>query len=310
MSFLEESRGLGVFGRARRFIHKPGNEQMRSILVRWAQVFPGVPLPMRLPTGLWWLAEKDFLGIAILSEGFEPIERAFVERFLRPGMTVLDVGAHHGFYTLLASRAVGRAGRVLAFEPSPRERKRLNTHMRINRVRNVEVESRAVGEELGTAELYLVCGTETGCNSLRKPNVEQDTVKVTVPVERLDRVLEEHGIAQVDFVKLDVEGAELSVLKGAPELLSRRPRPVFLAEVQDIRTQPWGYRALDIVRHLETLGFRWFRTVPGGGLEPMDLEHADYDGNFVAVPNEKVVSIERLMSDSWQSSPDTRVPVI
>ena len=62
----------------------------------------------------------------------------------------------------------------------------------------------------------------------------------------------------MDFIKLDVEGAELDVLKGADLLLNRRPRPVILAEVQDVRTQPWGYRARDI-QHLSHKGYKWFR---------------------------------------------------
>jgi FkbM family methyltransferase len=58
----------------------------------------------------------------------------------------LDIGAHHGLYTLLASRRVGRRGMVVAFEPSPRERRRLAKHLRVNRCANVEVEACAVGD--------------------------------------------------------------------------------------------------------------------------------------------------------------------
>jgi FkbM family methyltransferase len=63
-----------------------------------------------------------------------------VERFLKPNMTVLDIGTHHGFYSLLASYKVGATGQVIAFEPSPRERRRLLWHLRLNRKKNVLVE--------------------------------------------------------------------------------------------------------------------------------------------------------------------------
>jgi len=69
-----------------------------------------------------------------------------------------------------------------------------------------------------------------------------------VRVETLDDVLWRLQVNAVDFIKLDAEGAELGVLQGARELLRGASRPVILAEVQDLRTQPWGYRARDIVR--------------------------------------------------------------
>jgi FkbM family methyltransferase len=290
-------RGLG---RALRFLGKPAREKARSVFFRWIRVVPGIPVPVRLQGGGWWLAQDDFLSKALFYDGFENAERSFAEHFLHPAMTVLDIGAHHGYYSLLASRRVGPSGLVLAIEPSPRERKRLRLHVRINRCKNVQIESRALGESKGTAELYVVRGTETGCNSLREPNVAQDTERVTVSVECLDRVLQDHGIERVDFVKLDVEGAELSVLRSAQQLLSRRPRPVLLVEVQDIRTQPWGYAARDVVRHLSALDYRWFRILPGGKIAQIDAEQSEYDGNFVAVPSEKLDAVQDMISSDTE----------
>jgi FkbM family methyltransferase len=77
------------------------------------------------------------------------------------GMTVLDVGAHNGFYTLLASKKVGPSGRVIAFEPSPRERQRLLSNLWINRCSNVIVEPVALAEEDSVATLFVVSGAET-----------------------------------------------------------------------------------------------------------------------------------------------------
>ena len=96
---------------------------------------------------------------------------------------------------------------------------------------------------------------------------------------------------RVDFIKLDVEGAELSALKGAPQLLHGQSRPVILAEVQDIRTKRWGYRASEVVRYLSNLNYRWFQLLPGGSLEKLDAGREEYDGNFVAVPEERLDSV-------------------
>ena len=272
--------------RAWRFLRKPWREKRRSIGFRWIRMFPHALFPVQLPSGAWWLVRNDVCGRAILDGGFERTESRFVETFLRPGMTVLDVGAHHGFYTLLASRKVGPRGRVIAFEPSPRERKLLLRHLRLNRCKNVSVESFALGSQEAQANFFLVEGGETGCNSLRPPNVNEATKILSVPVRKLDDFFHQQGIRQVDFIKMDVEGAELDVLRGAAQLLQRPPRPVVLCEVQDVRTQPWGYKAREIIEFLRGLGYSWFRPPKDGSWEQVPDEQDQFDGNFVGIPQE------------------------
>ena len=82
-------------------------------------------------------------------------------------MTVVDVGAHHGLYILLASKCVGWHGRVVAIEPSPRERLRLEKHLGLNRSSNVELIPKAVGADSAEAELYVVEHFNDVCNTLR-----------------------------------------------------------------------------------------------------------------------------------------------
>lgn len=123
MSWQQQSEERYTLSRVGGFLRKSWREQARSIFFRWIRLFPKVPVPVRLPFGGWWLAQNDFLGAALFYNGFENVESVFVERFLHVGMTVLDIGAHHGYYTLLASRKVGPQGLVLAVEASPRERK-------------------------------------------------------------------------------------------------------------------------------------------------------------------------------------------
>src|SRR5258708_10712335 len=139
--------GGSIAGRIWRFLRRPWRAQYISLAYKARRVFPEMPMPLRLPFGAWWLAQKSALDDELIHEGFEDAEVAFVNRLLRPGMTVLDAGAHHGLYTLLASKRVGRRGRVIAFEPSPRERKRLRRHLWANRCKNVAVQSCALGEE-------------------------------------------------------------------------------------------------------------------------------------------------------------------
>ena len=282
-------------GRLTRFAAKPWPSQARSLAFRWLRLFPFVPLPFRLPFGAWWLLRNDVIGATLLDGTFENAEHLFVEKFLEPGMTVLDIGANQGFYTLLSSHKVGPRGKVFAFEPSPRDMRRLRVHLWLNRCKNVEVSPSALGADAGTGELHVVLGSESGCNSLRPPDVSQPTGKLFVPVERLDDVVKARGITRVDFIKLDVEGAELSVLRGARGLLLRPPRPVILEEVQDIRTRPWGYHAKEILLYLSDLGYQWFEPKPNGQMEGVTLDSLSYDGNFVAIPQERVASLSHVI---------------
>jgi FkbM family methyltransferase len=271
-----------------RFIRKPWQEKLAYVEFRFLRLLLSIPVPVRLPFGAWWLARNDAMGLAVFRGRFETTELQFVNTFLRPDMNVLDIGAHHGLYTLLASRRVGPSGRVTAFEPSPREYRKLLRHLRLNRCVNVRPLNCALGNEEREAELFVVEGCETGCNSLRPPNVAEPTRKIPVWVCTLDSCLDREKIEKVDFVKLDVEGAELEVLKGAGQLLARQPRPVFLCEVQEIRCSAWGYAAKEIILLLRGLGYHWFVPSAGGRLKPLSSDQPSFDGNFVAVPDERL----------------------
>jgi FkbM family methyltransferase len=296
---------LALPQRIRRFVKRPPRAKYLSLAFRARQVFHEMPIPLRLPFGAWWLAEKSALDEELIYKSFEGEELRFVEQVLRPGMTVLDVGAHHGLYTLLTSRRVGPRGRVIAFEPSPRERRRLMRHLRVNNCANVSVVHCALGDRNGEADLFLVEGRHDWFNSLRPPVVEDRTSKVSVEVRRLDDVLEELEISRVDFIKLDVEGAELSSLRGATTLLKSASRPAIMAEVQDLRTRPWGYPAREIILFLVSAGYRWFALTADSKLQPVSTDLPAYDANLVALPQERVEEFQRLLAGSETTCEET-----
>ena len=281
--------------RIRQFLASPTREKYLTLANRARRTFPGMPIPLRLPFGAWWLAEKSALDHQLLYSEFERMETEFVTRLLRRDMTVVDAGAHHGLYTLLASKRVGWGGRVIAIEPSPRECQRLEKHLRMNRCSNTELVTCALGEDSGEAELYLVDGIHDWCNSLRPPTVDEPVRTVRVPVRRLDDVLAELGVSKVDFMKLDLEGAELSVLYGAMKLLQRVSRPAVLAEVQDSRTEVWGYPAREIIQFLIRMDYRWFAIAAKGALLPISCDQETYEANLVALPVERTEEFLSLL---------------
>src|SRR5579864_7459377 len=172
MEQAQKAEAIGVVSCGWRFVKKPWREKAKAIRLRWSTARARMPRVARLTFGAWWILRQDNLGEPLSGGNFETAELAFVHRFLKPGMTVLDVGAHHGLYTLLASKRVRKRGRVVSFEPSPRDRRALRLHLILNLSRNVVIQRCALGGENAQAELFVVQGNQTACNSLRPPIVE------------------------------------------------------------------------------------------------------------------------------------------
>jgi len=282
------------------FLSKSSQHQCLSLHNLLLRVFPNATLPYPLPFGAWFFVGDSHVDKALLSGSFETAEILFTQKYLQSGMTVLDIGAHHGLYTVLASKRVGPSGKVIAFEPSPRERKQLVRNVRINFCWNVHIEPYALGKEPAHNNLYVVEGGEDGCNSLRPPAVQSEIRAVPVEVVTLDAIASKLGLTKVDFVKLDVEGAELDVLKGALGVLQTNPRPVLLVEVYDIRTQPWGYKAREIVQFLGNQGFRWYALLNDGSIQAIASNLQTYDANLVAIPEERVEFTSQEMEPRGQ----------
>lgn len=215
-------------------------------------------------------------------------------RYLQPGMTALDIGAYYGLYSLIASSKVGSAGLVIAFEPSPNQRKRLRWNLTFNRSKNVRVEDVALSSSEGQSEFFSVLDGGGGFSGLRRPDVTMKVQAIQVPTTTLDSYLKEHRGKTVDFVKIDVEGGELDVFKGATDLLSRPPRPVVLCELQDTRSEAWGHKATDTAAFLERFEFRWFKLLRGGSPGYLDGSVNESERNFVAVPPERMKQVEEL----------------
>lgn len=274
------------------FWRKPTADKLRALRYRfktgvWNHICPQVPLPTRLPHGGWWLARNDALSDAVFARIFDKPSIRFLERFLREATTVIDIGAHLGFYTLVMSSRVGTRGEVLAFEPSPREFRHLKTHIRINRCANVQLENVALADCSGSMELFVLSAPWTTGNSLRRPRVD-GVQSVTVPVTTLDEYLSEDHIGEVDLIKLDVEGAELKILGGAVGLLSRSRRPLILCEINDlvIADYGWEHCGEDVIKFLEAKRFRWYGLNADGSLIP-HVKSSWYSTDLIAVPEER-----------------------
>ena len=170
-------------------------------------------------------------------ETYEPATvRCLVER-LGPGQTFVDVGANHGYFSVLAGRLVGPTGHVFAFEPNPSVFEQLSEHVACNRLTNVTTERLALAEREGLLELFVsACATNSGLSSISPQprafdhgSLERDR-RVQVRATTLDCWLRGRNVPRIDLLKIDVEGAEPLVLRGMTETLVQAPPAGIICE--------------------------------------------------------------------------------
>ncbi len=223
-------------------------------------------------------------------------ELRFLVRFLKPGMTVLDVGAHHGLFSIIAAGRVGWRGKVVSFEPSSRDRRRLQFNKTLNQARQITVEPFALGAQSGPASFYVVISGYTTMNSLRPPTVETPVVEVKVDMMKLDDYAADVRLTGIDLMKVDAEGAELDIFLGAERTIER-DRPMILCEVLDAVAEPWGRAGVASIDYLGDLTYRWFAFREDGRLSPHARRSAYPDvRNYLAVPQEKLGLVKHLVA--------------
>ena len=148
---------------------------------------------------------------------YEPEKVRALRSVLRPGDVFVDVGGNKGDFSLIAAKAMGDHGSVLCVEPEPANVAWIRRSAKRNRYRCIDVVAVALADREGTATLHL--GVKSGWHSLLRTDGVPTTGELVVPTRTLDDVLAERGIDRVDVIKIDVEGAEDQVLRGATQAL-------------------------------------------------------------------------------------------
>jgi FkbM family methyltransferase len=195
---------------------------------------------------------SDFVERMILLGQFEPEETHLFRSRVRAGMTIIDVGANVGYYTLLGSHLVGRRGRVLAYEPSPYAFHRLSRTLQTNRVSNVTLHQVALGPCRGTVQLNLPADPSVHDPSLI--NHASSGNFVHVAQHPLDDFLADIPVA--DLLKIDVEGYEKEVLAGAQQSLAAGKISAILCEFNDRLLRMAGSSSAELYQLLQSYGFR------------------------------------------------------
>jgi FkbM family methyltransferase len=161
----------------------------------------------------------------------ERYEMALVRRVLDAPDVFWDIGANVGFYSLLTARLLSSGGQVIAFEPGQLAFQMLEENLALNQFDNVTSFNVAVTEDYGEAVLYSSPGVADGGANLFQPD-ETHTLTQTCRTVSLDRFSRETDFPRRTFIKVDVEGAEMAVLRGAADLLAS-DQPLWLMEMKE-----------------------------------------------------------------------------
>ncbi|MQF95920.1 MAG: FkbM family methyltransferase [SAR202 cluster bacterium] len=196
-----------------------------------------------------------FAPIAMALGEYEPRTTELLERLVQPGTTVLDIGGHVGYYSLIAARKTGSAGRVFAFEPELSNYELLTQNIELNGYQNITAVNKAAFRGTGKLALHI-SGLDTGRHSIYDHSLPE-TGTQEVETVAVDSFLESQGWPKVSLVKIDVEGAEVDVLVGMDRLL-REPEDIkLIVEFNPLLLQNAG---VDVHQFLE-IPTRWGFTV-------------------------------------------------
>jgi FkbM family methyltransferase len=241
-------------------------------------------LPMRIS------ARDQVISKAIFSTGeWEPLELGFIRQHVRPGMTAVDVGANIGAHTLTMADSVGSQGAVHCFEPTP-----VFETLRHN-VRRNGFESRvilnncAVGASEGVAK-FGVCKPGYELFTSRGVPLADDCStgeSAEYPMTTLDAYARKAGLDHIDFLKVDVEGGEVDVFRGASGLLRAGAVDCILFEVADACLRSTGSSAAALLDSVRDAGYELALLDPGGATRAVPRDTSNLLANVVATPSKK-----------------------
>lgn len=199
---------------------------------------------------------------AIIRDGiWEKAETEVIKSLLRPGDTFIDVGANVGWYTLVASKAVGDRGRVIAFEPAPGSLEVLVRNVKENGVRNTKVEGKALSNKPGKLRLHIGA-TNKGHNSILGSTATDGFVDVeAVTLDDYLRTVD----GRVRLIKIDTEGAEGFILEGMRETFDRNPQMKVVMEYHPSLMRQAGFDPATIVSGFYRRGYEVLAIEPGTG---------------------------------------------
>jgi len=212
------------------------------------------------------------LATALLEGGYEAATRQTIERLLPGGGTFLDVGAHVGFYSLVAARRAGPEGRVFAFEPEPDNFRLLRKNVAENGYDNITAIPAAVCDRSGRAEMFVSRQGNDRHSLFRNPGSPLEERAESVDTTTLDDFAAALGWPAIDLIKMDIEGAEPLALSGMQRLLERSQQLDLIVEFSPGMLEAGGVSPERFLESLARRGLDLFVIENDASLPPLSPE--------------------------------------
>jgi len=235
-------RGLTKYS----FVRKVKNYSSSNLQTDYAKVF-----------GNKLILSKKGLALAVSHYGtYEELEAKIMEEKITVGSIVVDVGANIGLHTLNMARMVGNTGQVFAFEPDPSNFEILGENVKINNYQNIILEKKAIGDKHGRTTLYQ---SDHPGNHRLFPQTKQAKGEVEVELTSLDKYFIDSNLAEkINFIKIDVEGLEFSVLNGMKNILKNNKKIKILFEFMPKNIMEVGFVPIDLLNYITSNGFKLY----------------------------------------------------
>jgi FkbM family methyltransferase len=218
--------------------------------------------------------------VLVNTGAYEPEESAALLRAAAGAHVIFDVGANIGFYSLSWAAGLAPGGTIHAFEPVPVTFDRLRRNVELNDLGDkVLALNFALGSEKSTVTIYLPAFSGSSASSLKDLHPEEESVQVEAAVETLDEYFSASGLDRLDFMKIDVEGAELLVLRGGRKTLMQH-KPLLFMELLRKWAKPFGYHPNDVIALLGEDGYRCYSHKAGKLTRFIEMTDESIETNF------------------------------
>lgn len=252
----------------------------------WAEIFVSIGYSLRRWLKLSW--REDTISIVhdnkmvfggasevygdMANDDYEPGVTRLFEKLIEPGMVIVDVGAHIGYYSLIAAKKTSPMGKVYSFEPAPSNYNILVKNIALNEYQNILPVQKAISDISGIASFFL--HRDTVAHSLHPTTLGRGKKTIKVETASLDDFFEHESWPHVHLIKMDIEGAEKAALTGMAKLIEKNPKMSLLLEFVPQIQKNVGINPHDLINTIRTFGFT-IQRITDEGLKPFDDKACD-----------------------------------